>query len=173
MTEVEFHTGVADPVDFVYRLLRRACRQGSRVLVTAPGPVLMQIDRALWVLDEHDFLPHAAIAQFKLPNQRAAAALTPIWLAGSLQEMLDLADAQLPMGAASERPVAATVNPPSVVVNVGASAPAAATMLAAPLRWIEVVGLDADEAASGRERWRAYKALGLAVVHHPRSGQGA
>lgn len=170
MTEVEFHTGVADPAGFVCRLLRKAYRQGSRVLVTAPGPMLAQIDRALWLLDENDFVPHALLAQLILPTKRAAAALTPIWLAGSLAEMLGtfpLAPAVVAGHvAAVDGSAVDPIKTPSVVINVGASAPDAALMLATPLRWIEVVALDADEAALGRERWRAYKVLGLEVVHH-------
>jgi hypothetical protein len=38
MTEVEFHTGVDEPLGFACRLLRKAYRKGSRVLVTAPSP---------------------------------------------------------------------------------------------------------------------------------------
>ncbi len=165
MTEVEFHTGVADPAGFVCRLLRKAYRQGTRALVTAPGPVLAQIDRGLWVLDEHDFVPHALLAQLKLPARRAAAALTPIWLAESLAELLETPHL-VPPFTVVDGTTAGQVISPSVVVNVGAPAADAATMLALPLRWIEVVALDADEAALGRERWRSYKALGLDVVHH-------
>ena len=52
MTEVEFHTGVADPLGFACRLLRKAYRRGARVLVTAPPERLAQLDRLLWTFDE-------------------------------------------------------------------------------------------------------------------------
>ena len=169
MTEVEFHTGVADPVDFACRLLRKAYRQGSKVLVTAPEAMLAQIDRALWVLDERDFVPHLRLAQLNHPDKHRTAALTPIWLARSVAEMLQSCDAP-----AHENQTRADLNGgPGVVVNVGAEAPVAEDMLALPLRWIEVVAIDADEAARGRERWRAYKALGLDVVHHKARAQDA
>ncbi len=137
MTEVEFHTGVADSVGFTCRLLRKACRQGARVLVTAPEATLRELDRQLWTFEEREFLPHV-----RMPGAPAAvAARTPVWLAGD----------------------AAAVDAPGVVVNLGAEAP---TDLGAVQRLIEIVSDDPDEAARGRSRWRAYKAAGLEVRHH-------
>lgn len=137
MTEVEFHTGVADSVGFTCRLLRKACRQGARVLVTAPEATLRELDRQLWTFEEREFVPHV-----RMPGAPAAvAARTPIWLAGD----------------------ATASGAPGVVVNLGAEAPAD---LAAVRRLIEVVSDDPEDAARGRGRWRAYKAAGLEVRHH-------
>jgi DNA polymerase-3 subunit chi len=142
MTEVEFHTGVADPTAFTCRLLRKACRAGVRVLVTAPPATLAALDRALWTFDERDFVPHVRQPGASAP----VAARTPIWLA----------------------PHAGLPGAPRVLVNLGAEAP---EDLGAVERLIEVVASDADEADRGRSRWRAYKARGLQIVHHPnRSG---
>ncbi len=139
MTEVEFHTGVTDPLDFACRLLRKAYRQGVQVLVTAPADVLGALDRMLWTFDERDFIPHVRVPGAAV----AAAAMTPIWLATG-DVSLDGA--------------------PTVRVNIGADAPAAPQALQ---RLIEIVGAEPDEAARGRERWRAYKAAGLEITHHP------
>ena len=141
LTEVEFHTGVADRVSFACRLLRKASRQGARVLVTAPEEVLTELDRALWVFEERDFLPHV-----RMPGAKATVAeRTPVWLAR---------DAAL-MGA------------PRLVVNLGAEAPAD---MAALDRLIEVVSAEPDDAEQGRQRWRAYKAAGLEIRHHAAAG---
>lgn len=137
LTEVEFHTGVADRVGFTCRLLRKACRQGARVLVTAPEATLRELDRALWTFDEREFVPHVCMPG--APD--AVAARTPVWLAGG----------EAPAGA------------PGVVVNLGGPAP---TGFGALQRLIEVVADDPDEAARGRERWRTYKAAGLQIKHH-------
>lgn len=137
MTEVEFHTGVPDAIGFACRLLRKACRQGVRVLVTAPDETLDRLDRELWTFEPGGFLPHV-----RLPGARdAVAARTPVWLA---------ADASVP-GA------------PGVVVNLGADAPASP---AAVQRLIEVVSTDPEDIARGRGRWRTYAAAGLAIRHH-------
>ena len=145
MTEVEFHTGVADPLGFACRLLRKAVRQGVRVQVTAPADVLAALDRGLWSFDPHDFVPHV-----RMPGATAAVARrTPVWLVlTALQE-----------GA------------PQVLVNLGADPPAEHAALQ---RVIEIVANDADEAAQGRQRWREYQARGLLPKHRvvPGSASG-
>ena len=87
MTQVEFYTGVADPVAFACCLLRKAARQGVRVQVTAPPAVLSQLDRSLWTLEAQDFVPHV-----RMPGAPAAVAgRTPIWLtAAVLQDKEDI-----------------------------------------------------------------------------------
>ncbi len=141
MTEVEFHTGVADPTLFACRLLRKAARQGVRVQVTAAPERLRELDRELWTFDERDFVPHV-----RQPGATAAVAQrTPIWLTAQAIEH----------------------DAPRVLVNLGAAAPARWQALD---RLIEIVSADPDEAASGRERWRAYKARGLAIKHHAEPG---
>jgi len=140
-TEVEFHTGVADKVGFACRLLRKAYRRGARVLVTAPRDVLALLDRELWTFDEREFVPHVRLA----PGASAAMVRrSPIWLVEAL-------DGPAPAGA------------PDVLVNLGAPAPPDLTPFA---RVIEVVASGADDEGAGRERWRDYRARGLAVVHH-------
>ena len=140
MTEVEFHTGVADPLGFACRLLRKAVRRGVRVRVIAPADILGELDRALWTFDERDFLPHV-----RVPGASAAlAARTPIWLVPSVLAAVGGAPA------------------PAVVLNLGADAPEELTGLD---RLIEIVSSDVDEAARGRSRWREYKARGLNIAH--------
>jgi DNA polymerase III subunit chi len=119
LTEVEFHTGVADRIGFTCRLLRKACRQGARVLVTAPEATLRELDRALWTFEEREFVPHV-----RMPGAATGMA---------------------------------------VVVNLGAEAP---SDVGGVQRLIEVVSDDSDDAARGRERWRAYKAAGFQIRHH-------
>jgi DNA polymerase III subunit chi len=146
LSEVEFHTGVEEPVPFVCRLLRKAVRSGARVWVTAPAATLAELDRSLWTFEERDFLPHV-----RMPGASAAVAQrTPLWLS------TDCGGTSMVSGA------------PRLLVNLGAQAPADLGHLD---RLIEVVAADADGAQSGRDRWRAYKAAGLNVVHH-KSGAG-
>ncbi len=145
MTEVEFHTGVPDPLAFACRLLRKAYRQGVRVLVTATPEMLAALDRELWVFDAREFVPH-----LRLPGAAAAvAALTPIWLAAGATAVAGLDFA------------------PRVLVNLGADAPPEPAALE---RLIEIVAVEPVEAARGRQRWRAYKVQGLAIRHYAASG---
>ena len=143
ISEVEFHTGVADELDFACRLLRKAYRRGARVLVTAPPEVLARLDRALWVFEERDFVPHVLVGDQAARPLPAADVLarTPIWLAGG----------------------AVLAGAPDVLVNVGADAP---EDLARFSRVIEIVGADPDAEQAGRQRWRTYKARGLQITHH-------
>lgn len=137
---VEFHTGVSDDLGFACRLLRKAMRHGARVLVRAPAARLQRLDRDLWTFVERDFVPHL---RFSAPGAVPAnAARTPIWLV----------DGDVPAGC------------PPVMVNLGADLPAS---LVGFERVIEIVAVDADDEQRGRARWRAYRALGLDVKHHP------
>ena len=149
--EVEFHTGVAEPLGFACRLLRKAYRQGVRTVVTAAPTDLAALDTLLWTFEERAFLPHVRLAAHSVP---ATAARSPIWL-------LDGGPAVLPEGA------------PTVLVNLGAAAPEAPEVMARLTRVIEVLGIEADALAAGRQRWRAYVARGLNITHHAAKADGA
>jgi len=139
VTAVEFHTGVDDPLDFACRLLRKAYQSGSRVQVTAPEPLLIVLDRALWTQREREFVPHVRVAGASAAMLRR----TPLWLSDHAPEVIG-------------------AHAPAVLVNLGA---AIGDMAGRYQRVIEIVSLDPDDAQAGRERWRQYKALGLDVVH--------
>lgn len=142
MTQVEFHTGVAEPVHFACRLLRKAYRQGARVAVLAPADTLRTLDRELWTFEEREFVPH-----LRVPGAKPALlARTPLWL---LDESV-LGD-NLPEGL------------PDVLVNLGSDA---ALPAGYPARLIEIVARDADAADRARLRWRQYRGLGWNIVHH-------
>ena len=137
MTEVEFHTGVADPVAYACRLLRKALRQGSRVQVTAAPDVLLALDRGLWTFEPGDFVPHV-----RMPGAPAnLARRSPLWLCLTAQQ----------------------VDAPEILVNLGAAVPLTVTTLR---RVIELVSDASDDVAAGRQRWRQYQALGLPLKHH-------
>lgn len=139
MTDVEFHTGLEDPLVFACRLLRKAVRQGVRVQVTARPETLAALDRALWTFEERDFVPHA-----RLPAATAAVVRrSPLLL--------------------TPHPLVDAGAPP-VLVNLDAEAPDDAA-LGRLQRLVEIVGRDDAQAQAGRQRWRAYKARGLEITH--------
>jgi DNA polymerase-3 subunit chi len=141
--EVEFHTGIDDPVAFACRLLRKAVRAGARVVCTAPPGRLEELDRALWTFDERDFVPHVRLPETAPPVARRTA----IWLARDVDAL-------------AARPTAGEAR---VLVNLDAEAPSNPSAFP---RVIELVASDADATARGRERWRIYKAAGLEIRHH-------
>ena len=67
MPQVEFHSGVAAPLQYACRLLRKAWRQQVAVLVTAPPPLLAALDRELWTFEALEFVPHRRLQH---PQQR-------------------------------------------------------------------------------------------------------
>ena len=137
MTEVEFFTGVAEPLDFACRLVRKAYRKGAHLFITAPPHTVQALDRALWVFDEREFVPHIKIEG----PLHAAAQRTPVWLSSSPR----------------------FEGAPDVLINLGADAP---SDLNGITRLIEIVSREPDEATRGRQRWRHYRELGLAIKHH-------
>jgi len=59
MTAVSFHFNVSDRSDYICRLVRKASRLGSEVVLCGPASTLAHFDRCLWTFDELEFLPHA------------------------------------------------------------------------------------------------------------------
>jgi DNA polymerase-3 subunit chi len=143
VTDVEFHTGVADRLGYSCRLLRKACRQGARVMVTAQPDVLAELDVALWTFDAGEFLPHVRVPAAPAGHSPGLLLRTPVWLGTTVWP----------------HPAA-----PRLLLNLGADAPVQRQTLD---RLIEVVSTDEDDISRGRARWRAYKAEGLNIQHHP------
>lgn len=139
MAQVEFHSGVAAPLHFACRLLRKAYHQGVGVVVMGPAATLQALDRELWTFEAQEFVPHLRVK----PGQPLDAALrrTPIWLCEG----------------APPSPC------PKVLVNLGAEPPQGGEPFE---RVIEIVSGEADERQRARARWRAYEARGWAIKHH-------
>jgi DNA polymerase-3 subunit chi len=139
MAQVEFHSGVATPLHFACRLLRKAYRQGVGVVVMGPAATLQALDRELWTFEAQEFVPHLRVK----PGQPLDAVLrrTPIWLCEG-----------------------APPNPgPTVLVNLGAEPPDGGEPFE---RIIEIVSAEGEERQRARARWRAYEARGWAIKHH-------
>lgn len=139
MTQVDFHTGIADKLAYACRLVRKAWRSGHRVVVTGDAAQLARLDAQLWTFDPGDFIPHARHRAGQAPA--AHLARTPVWL--------------------SEAPAALPAAPadagPPVLVNLG---PAPVDDAGAWPRVVELVGEDPADAAAGRQRWRQHLADG-------------
>jgi len=144
VTQVAFHTGVPDKLGYACRLLRKAARQGARVLVAGSPDELARLDQMLWIFEHEEFVPHVRLRR----GEQLAAMLrrTPVWLAedGSID-----CDA-------------------TVLVNLG---PEAAERFERFERVIEVVSTDAADVQAGRARWRRFVEQGVGPVNLPYGGQ--
>ena len=138
MTDVAFHTGIADPLDYACRLLRKAYRSGARVAVHGEPAALDRLDQALWTFEPLEFVPHAVLPRDGADAQRLA--LSPIVL---------VKDGAAP--AACRVGVTLAGHP---VADVGVFD-----------RLIAIVGLDPEHREAGRLRWREYERAGHAVTH--------
>lgn len=138
MTEVAFHTGIADPTGYACRLLRKAYRAGSRVAVHGPAALLDRLDQALWTFEPLEFVPHASLPRDSRADDLVARSLVVLVHPGAV-------DSGCP-----------------VAVSIGGSWSGAAADYA---RIIEIVGEDPAEREAGRRRWREYEQAGLRPVH--------
>ena len=138
MTDVAFHTGIANPLDYACRLLRKAYRSGAAVAVHGDAAMLDRLDQALWTFEPLEFVPHVMLPRDAGDARRLA--LTPIVLVKG--------------GAAP------------AACRVGVSlAGHPVDDLAAFDRLIAIVGLDPEHREAGRLRWREYERAGHAVSH--------
>lgn len=137
MTEVAFHSGVDDPLDYACRLLRKASRQRVRVAVCGPSQTMASLDVMLWTFDPASFIAHRRVG----PGWPGAAdARTGVWLMDEAQG------------------VPATSARPDTLLNLTEHA------VADPGAWrriIEIVPVDEIDRQRARQRWRDYVAAGL------------
>lgn len=143
MTNIEFHVNVTDKLDYSCRLLRKAYRNGARLVVTAESELLQQLDQLLWRYSATEFLPHC-------PSNAAAhiTGVTPIWLADQLD-------------------TCPTVSAGCVLINLGQHVPGGFERFE---RFIEVAShLESDRLAA-RDRWKHYKKGGYSLKRHESVG---
>lgn len=140
MAEVVFLTGTVDKLGLACRLLRKKLRDGARVAVYGPAPLLSRLDQMLWADDSTSFIPHVRVRQGQTPAPHLLN--TQLWL-------LDQPDASLRCDSA---------------VNLGIDRP---DWCLNHERIAELVGLDPEDRQSGRQRWKHYESLGHRLSHHP------
>ena len=139
MTDIAFHTGIADPLDYACRLLRKAHRSGARVAVHGEAALLDRLDQQLWVFEPLEFIPHVLLPRDAGDADRLAR--TPVVLV---------------------RPGASAPAACRVAVSLGGAEVGDATSYD---RVIAIVGTDPEERDAARRRWRDYERAGHAVSH--------
>jgi DNA polymerase III subunit chi len=139
MTDINFHFNVPERSVYACRLLRKAVRNGAKVVVSAPSPQLAQFDRQLWVFEPLDFVPHTHIASGSVIDP--VLSITPIWLVDDLL--------QAPHH--------------DVLLNLGDEVPAGFEKFS---RLIEIVSVDDSSRALARSRWKYYAQTNHAITRH-------
>lgn len=132
MGQVVFHTGVADKVDYIARLVRKGSRQGARMVVVCDNPAA--VSAALWGGAPVDFVVHAT-AQSEAPTLTASSVIL-------------MTSATIPGRDLSQ----------DVLVN---ACEAWHDEYARYLRVIELVGQTPNDVSAGRERWKKYISEGV------------
>jgi DNA polymerase III subunit chi len=139
--KVEVLTGVSDPLLYVCKYLRKSLAAASSHMVCGPQEQLRKLDALLWTFDAHSFIAHAwASAGASSPN--AVGQHTKIWLSTHCDAAAGC----------------------TVLVNLHDEAPSGWQAFE---RVLEFVGIDDQQVAAGRQRWKAYGALsGVERIHH-------
>ena len=137
MTEIAFHFNAPDKLAYACRFARKAQRAGAQLVILAPKPVLVDLDRMLWSVSPQDFVAHC----FDDADEDQLA-VSPVVLSAELGETPHQ----------------------DVLLNLGAQVPAAFERFS---RLIEVVSsTDEQDRGQARLRWKHYAARGYAIVRH-------
>ena len=132
MGAVAFHTNVVDKTAYIVRLVRKASRQGARLVVVCDDPG--DVSKALWSATNADFIAHATPMSDASTQSHSAILLV-------LSELVSGRDYRQ-----------------DILVNARRDWPKAH---AAYNKVIELVGQSPDEVVSGRARWKCYLADGI------------
>jgi len=138
VTEIAFHFGAPDKRGYALRLIRKALGSGAKLWVMGDGPLLQELDSALWSLTETEFLTHCLVDAPKDILLRSSVVLVPAHVQHSHPKF-------------------------PILVNLSTQMPSGFEVYK---RVIEVVSTDDDDKDSARNRWKAYTQLGYAISRH-------
>jgi DNA polymerase-3 subunit chi len=143
MARIDFHSNVADKLEYVCRLTRKiwsATPEGQpvrNIVMVGERADLKKLDELLWTFSSADFLPHCFIDD-------ESAIETPIVLSDDFAA-----------------PALASLPHADVMIHLGMQMPQDVAALVARFpRIVEVVTVDEAERLAGRERYKAYRDLG-------------
>jgi DNA polymerase-3 subunit chi len=143
MARIDFHSNVADKLEYACRLTRKiwsATPEGEpvrNIVIVGERADLKKLDDLLWTFSAVDFLPHCFI-------EEEAAAETPILLTDNFAS-----------------PSLDAVPHADVMIHLGMRMPSDVPALVARFpRIVEVVTVNEAERFAGRERYKAYRELG-------------
>jgi len=133
---VAFHFNVADPIDYVCRLVRKVRARQLTLVVCAEPADVADIDQRLWTLAPLAFLAHSTLGAPDMVRARSPVLLCTQWNGQDTRQVLVNLRAELPEhGGRFER-------------------------------LVEIVPTDEPSRAAARQRWRSYVAQGIAPERH-------
>lgn len=143
MARIDFHSNVSDKLEYVCRLTRKiwsATPEGQpvrNIVIVGDRADLKKLDELLWTFSSTDFLPHCFITDEAAPD-------TPV----VLSENFAISSLN-------------TIPHADVMIHLGMKMPEDVPRLVERFpRIVEVVTVNEDERLAGRERYKAYRALG-------------
>lgn len=143
MARIDFHSNVRDKLEYVCRLTRKiwsATPEGQpvrNIVIVGDRADLKKLDELLWTFSGSDFLPHCFITDEAAPE-------TPVVLSENF------AKSSLN-----------TIPHADVMIHLGMKMPEDVPGLVERFpRIVEVVTVNEAERLAGRERYKAYRALG-------------
>jgi DNA polymerase-3 subunit chi len=143
MARIDFHSNVSDKLEYVCRLTRKiwsATPEGQpvrNIVIVGDRADLKKLDELLWTFSSSDFLPHCFITDEAAPE-------TPVVLSENF------AKSSLN-----------TIPHADVMIHLGMKMPEDVPGLVERFpRIVEVVTVNEAECLAGRERYKAYRALG-------------
>jgi DNA polymerase-3 subunit chi len=143
MARIDFHSNVSDKLEYVCRLTRKiwsATPEGQpvrNIVIVGDRADLKKLDELLWTFSSSDFLPHCFITDEAAPE-------TPVVLSENF------AKSSLN-----------TIPHADVMIHLGMKMPEDVPGLVERFpRIVEVVTVNEAERLAGRERYKAYRALG-------------
>ena len=143
MARIDFHSNVSDKLEYACRLTRKiwsgtpSGEAVRNIVMVGEKADLKKLDELLWTFSATDFLPHCFI-------EHESASETPIVLT---DDFASAALAQLPHA--------------GIMIHLGMRMPQDVAALVARFpRIVEVVTVNEAERLAGRERYKAYRALG-------------
>ena len=144
MTEITFHFGAPDKLEYTSRLLRKAVATGARISVLVDKTDAQALNAMLWNLAPTDFLAHSGVDASASVQQKS-----PILVLAAQ----DIHASRETANAIHQRPI---------LVNASGTMPTIAGLE----RVIEVVSQSKNDRLLARERWMEYIKLGHQILRH-------
>ncbi len=153
MARVDFHSQVGDKLTYTCRLVRKIFSLASasepikKIVIVGSVVDIDQLNQMLWGFSSEDFLPHCLIDE-------ESAEFTPILLATTYDE-----------------DQFQNIPHQDVFIHLGQDFLEGIEQITNRFdRVIEVVSLEENEVAAGRQRYKQYRSMGMELFNHDQKG---